>query len=163
MTLQKYIESLPEKTQIILAIKLIKLALPLWENYAYKNDLFYRDTVVGLPHSVDKKLLETTIDTIEKYQESNKLKKTSTGKGELLRLRSLFDDPVVALQDNDWDLPDEIRLIFYSVYNLIDTFLGNDQSSMYVSINQSVDALETSKVLTSDEIRKMLYEINIVI
>lgn len=158
MTLQKYIESLPENGQVILAIKLIKLALPLWDTYSCKNDLSYRDKVVGLKYSVEKQLLQNTVTTIEKYLNSNKLKKIIS-KGKLQRLRGMFDDPIVALQDNDWSLPYEIQNIFYSVYNLIDTFLGNDQSSMYISINQSADALEMSKVLTYDEIRIILMEL----
>jgi hypothetical protein len=75
-----------------------------------------------------------------------------------------FDDPIIALQDTDWELPNEVQKTFYAVYNLIDTLMGKkktvfEESSIYVSINQAIDALETSKTLTFDEINKILIDI----
>ncbi len=163
MTLQEYTDSLPKDKQFDLALRLIKLSLPVWNSYAEKNKLSYRDTVVGLTHSVDKKLLQNAIDTVGEYLHLNKLKKFIDGKKELLELRRQFDDPIVALQDTDWELPDEVQKIFYAVYNLIDTLVGKEQtvfgdSTIYVSINQVLNALQTSKMLTVDEIKVILTE-----
>ena len=164
MTLQEYTHNLPEDRQFKLAVKLTKLALPIWDNYADKNDLTYRDTVVGMHHSVDRKLLLNTINAIEEYLNLNRLKKLFDGKSKLLELSGQFDDPVVALQDMDWELPDEVLKTFYSVHNMLDTLVGKEQtvfgdSTIYVSINQAIDALETSKSLSSAEIKMILAEI----
>ena len=161
MTLQEYTESLSSQQQLKLAVRLAKLALPIWSKYANENDLAYRDSVVGLTHSVDKKILQDTIESIEEYLSSNKFKKILNGKRKLMSIRSQFDDPIVALQDLDWELPDPIQKTFYSVYNLIDSLLGETQtafgdSTIYVSINQAVDALDSSKILTSDDIKKII-------
>jgi len=81
----------------------------------------------------------------------------------LFKLRERFDDPIVALQDRDWKLPDEVQKTFYSVFNLLEACLGNLESSfgeltIYISINQAVDALDISKIVTPEEIKDMLYE-----
>src|SRR5258706_3910399 len=163
MTLQEYTDSLPRDKQFDLALRLIKLSLPVWNSYADKNKLSYRDTVVGLTHSVDKKLLQNAIDTVGEYLHLNKLEKFIGCRKKLLELRRQFDDPIVALQDTDWELPDEVQKTSYAVYNLIDTLKGKEQtvfgdSTIYVSINQAVDALQTFKMLTVYEINEILNE-----
>ena len=118
MTLQEYIASLPKGKQFGLAIKLAKLVLPIWANYAEENELSYRDTVVGLRHQVDKALLQNTVEVVETHLSLGKWKKFKDGKRALLKLRVQFDDPVVALQDTDWELPDEVLNTFYAVNEL---------------------------------------------
>jgi hypothetical protein len=162
MTLQEYTDSLPKGKQIELTIKLTKLVLPIWEKYSEDNQLSYRDTVVGLAHRVDKKLLRNTIEGVETYLSSGKWKRFMDGKRTLLKLRSQFNDPVVALQDTDWELPDEVLKTFYAVYNLIDTVIGKEKtvfgdSTIYISINQAVDALESSKTMPFDQIQEVIY------
>ena len=112
MILQDYTNNLPKDKQFNLAIRLTKLAIPIWDNYANKNALTYRDTVVGLTHAVDKHLLLNTIDTVEKHLQINK------SDNKLYNIRRQYADPVVALQDFDWELPEEVQATFYSVYNL---------------------------------------------
>jgi hypothetical protein len=158
LTLQKYTDNLPKDKQFDLAIRLTKLALPIWDNYANKNALTYRDTVVGLIHSVDRHLLSNTIDTVEEHLHLNK------SDNKLSNIRRQYDDPVVALQDTDWELPDEVQATFYSVYNLLDACLGKvrttfEELTIYVSINQAADALMKSKMMTVDEINNILDDI----
>ena len=157
MTLQDYIDTLPRKKQFELAIKLAKLALPIWNDYTANNILTYRDTVVGLKHSVDRDLLQNTLDMVERFLHS---KKSSSY---LFKLRTKFDDPIVALQDTDWELPNEVQNAFYSIFNLLETCLGKTQTSfgeatIYVSINQAIDALQTSGLLTFDQLRTVVYD-----
>jgi hypothetical protein len=146
MTLKAYTESLSKDKQIRLAIKLIKLAIPIWDNYADKHELIYRDTVVGLIHSVNRELLKDAIEAIEKDINLNKLKRIFIKNIVLIDIHNQFDDPIVALQDIDWELPDEVLKIFYAVYNLLDSFIEKnktffDESKIYVSIDQALDAL----------------------
>ena len=164
MTLQKFIDNLSEDKQFQVAIKLTKLTLPIWDKYADEKGLTYVDTVVGMTHSVDKYLLIKSIEAVEKYLTLALIYKVTDRKNQIIELRRQFDDPIVALQDLDWELPDEILKTFYAVYNLVDSVLGKGktvvgESTIYVSINQASDALEISKVLTFDEINKILYEI----
>ena len=108
MSLQKYIESLSKEKQFSLAIKLAKFALPIWDKFADKNELSYRDSIAGIKHTVDKNLLNDTIVSAENYLRSNKL---DFNEGET-DLYKKFIDPIVALQDDDWDLPDEVLKTF---------------------------------------------------
>jgi hypothetical protein len=77
--------------------------------------------------------------------------KRKTGIKDLQRYRTLIGNGQVRL-----------RRTFYSVFNLIEACLGRRQTSfgdltVYVSINQAADALETSKGLTFEEITEILY------
>jgi len=158
LILQDYTNNLPKDKQFNLAIRLTKLAIPIWDNYANKNALTYRDTVVGLTHAVDKHLLLNTIDTVEKHLQINK------SDNKLYNIRRQYADPVVALQDFDWELPEEVQATFYSVYNLLEASLGKvrttfNELTIYVSINQAVNALMTSKMITIDEINNILDDI----
>ena len=86
------------------------------------------------------------------------------GKGKLLKLRSQFEDPVIALQDSDWELPDDVLKAFYATYNLIQVVLGEDlavfgDSTLYLSINQAADALQSSNTMTLARINDLLLEI----
>ena len=164
MSLQKYIDSLSKRGQFNLAIRLARMALPIWENYADKNKLFYIDSVVGLAHSVDKRLLQNTIDAVEAHVYRNRLIRITYGKSNLTKLRREFDEPVTALQDMDWELPDVVAKTFYGIYNMIDSLVGKErtvfnESTIYVAVNQLADALESSKMLTFDEINQILEEI----
>ena len=163
MTLKEHIDNLPKDKQFDIAIRLTKLALPIWDKYAEKNELTYRDTVVGLQHSVDRAILKNTIDAVEKYISTNIINKAIIKNTDLLSLSSQFSDPIVALQDLDWALPDEIEKTFYAVHTLLDSVLGKEktvfnETTIYVTINQAIDALVSSKTITQEEIRKILYE-----
>ena len=147
---------MPSNKRLDLAIRLTKLALPIWEKYADENKLTYRDTVVGMHHSVDRNLLKETVGFVEQDFHLKKEERI------FFKLKAQFDDPIVALQDMDWELPDEIQNIFYSIYNLLEAYCGKSYTSfgdltIYVSINQAIDALETSGRLTVDELRGIIY------
>lgn len=163
MTLQEYIDSLPKDKQFDIAIRLTRLALPIWDKYADENKLTYRDTVVGLQHSVDKNLLKNTIDAVEKYISINKFNKATVKNIDLLSFNKQFSDPIVALQDTDWTLPNEVESAFYAVHQLLDAILGKErtvfnEATIYVAIDQAIDALHSSKTLTEDKIEDILYE-----
>jgi len=157
MTLQEYVASLSKEQQFRLALKFIKKALPIWEQYASKNSLGYIDTVVGLSHNVDKNLLKDSVQRVEYLLDTPHNQHNTT----LFDLQEQFTDPIIALQDWDWELPDEVQKTFYAVYNLIEAFAGKEMSmfgeqTIYVSINQAIDAIVTAKIATFEELREML-------
>ncbi len=62
MALDKFIESIPELKRYELVIELLILALPIWKEYTKeKRVLEYTDTVVGMHHKVDRKIIERAI------------------------------------------------------------------------------------------------------
>ncbi len=157
MSLQGLIENLPPENQFELAIQLAKCTLPIWKKFAVKNKLNYHDTIVGLKHAVDENLPEGTLIAIEIYLTAKKLQYNFDNKEEIWQLYKQFEDPIVALQDDDWELPDDVLKTFYAIYNLLKATIGIkkttfDENVVYVSINQSVEALEISGLLTVEEI-----------
>ena len=165
MALDKYVESLPKLKQYKLAIMFTKLALPIWNKYAEVNYLTYRDSVVGMVHNVDKHLLENAINAIDQFIHLNLFKRFSYKRYKLLNISNQFTDPVVALQDLDWELPNDVELVFYSTYNLMKAAIGQDssafgESTIYISINQSIDALTETKMFSIEQIQKILDDFN---
>jgi hypothetical protein len=155
MTLQNFCDRLPDDKKNQLALRLAKRTIPIWNNYADKHKLSYRDSIVGLKHTVERTLLEETL---------NEIGISSFTKTEPLSdLYNKFIDPIVALQDDDWKLPNEVEKTFYCIYNLLVFVIeekqnGSSYSPIYVSINQAIEALETSETLTEEEIKKLLSE-----
>ena len=163
MTLEEHIDNLPRDKQFDIAIRLTRLTLPIWNNYADKNELAYRDTVVGLLHLVDRTLLKNTIDSVEKYMLTNRINKAIIKNFDLIPFSRQFRDPIVALQDLDWELPYEVERTFYAVHNLLISALGKEksvfnESTIYVTINQAIDAISSLKLMTETEIREILYD-----
>lgn len=160
MTLEQLCETLSEDKQIKLAIDLINISIPVWRDYSQLNVLSYRDTVVGLTHTVPNELLQDTINEIENYLESPNAIPKLQNRQRFLKLFSLFSDPIVALQDNDWKLPHVPERIFYSVYNLIRAIVEIDLKvfTISVSINQAIDAIQSAELLTADQIKQILEE-----
>ena len=162
MTLEEHISNLPKDKRFDMAIRLTRLTLQIWDNYADKNELTYRDKVVGLQHSVDRALLKNTINEVERYVLTNRINKVIIENFDLLTLSRQFRDPMVALQDLDWELPNEVESTFYAVHNLLDTAIGKEKTvfnekTIYVTINQAIDALSSSNLMNEKEIREILY------
>jgi len=158
MTLEQLCETLSEDEQIRLAIELITISFPIWKEFAQSNTLSYRDTVVGLKHNVPKELLEDTIREIENYLSTSAMIRKAKHQQNLLKLFSYYRDPVVALQDIDWEFPYIPERIFYSVYNLIRSIVEEKLKvfTISVSINQAIDAIQNAGLLTDDQIRQIL-------
>lgn len=161
MSLQEFCDSLSKKKQLELALLLAEKALPVWNKYVDQNKLVYRDSVVGLNHEVPNTLLTDTIKEIKKYISGIALLRFFKPKTNLMKLNSYFDDPLVALQDLDWEPPIPVEKIFYSVYNLLESVMGkhvtvSNERTIYVSINQAIEALVSGGVLTEFQIKEIL-------
>lgn len=161
MSLTELVNSLEKKTQIELAIELIEIGLPIWENYNSENRIEYTDSVVGMYHKVNKNLVEKSIKLLKKINSQNNF---LTNKINALKIKSLHNEirePVVAREDDDFEIPIEVELILYSTSNLIEYVMGKTHSSLnenlaYISINQSIDAITKSKIKTFDQINEIL-------
>jgi len=156
MGLKEFTVTLNEEKRFELSIKLIKLGLPIWNEYAIKKKrLEYVDTVVGMHHKVDRKIITRVLET------ADNLKKKKSIQNELQKLKDDFNDPIVALQDLDWKIPKHIELIFYSAYNLTEKMNGKSKTSfgdeqLYLVINQICNGLSTSKKINFNQINEIL-------
>jgi hypothetical protein len=159
VNLEEFVKSLSEAQRISLAMRFIKLALPVWNKYVEKNKLIYRDSIVWMKHYVDKYLLKSTIDEIGKHLESSepilKIKRNEI----LTKNYQNFIDPITAIQDDDWKLPAAVEKIFFSVYNLLNAIINTNDNSVkyyYTSINQAIDVIDSEKLLSEKEIKLII-------
>ena len=165
MTLQEYVKGLSEDKRFKIAVELTKQALPIWDSYADKHKLTYRDPENGLSQHIDRHLLGNIIEAIETYLKSDSSEKTTNKEDQLEELSKQFDDPIVALEDAIWIVPKEIEILFFSVYNLMESIIGKEQNEIdetliYTSINQAADALIKNKLKTFHEIIQMCRDIS---
>ena len=159
MSLKDFLSAISEKNQYGLSIKFLKLGLPIWDNFTSKSkNLEYIDTVVGMHHKVSKKIIQRAMDIATKT-----INRPNSRTKKLIELKEEFIDPIVALQALDWEIPKSAQLIFYSAYNLVESLTGrkatfNGDSIIFISINQSIDAITREKIKTFEDINNLLKE-----
>jgi hypothetical protein len=161
MTLEDYCNTLSESLLIAIATDLCEVALRNWENYCKYNKAEYQDSVCSLKHSVRKDLLYDTVLEAKQILQRNEMSEPELYT-EIRDLLKEFQEHIISLQDWDWHLPYETEKTFYSIYNLakgfIDKRTGNDTLTHYIGINQAIEAIEEGKLLSENELRKILYE-----
>lgn len=69
---------------------------------------------------------------------------------------------MVAIDDDDWSLPNKVQKAFQSIYHLafgvenIRVVFG--ELTHYLAINQAIEAIEEGNLLSEAEIRALIYE-----
>jgi hypothetical protein len=141
---------LNEKEKIDLALELAKLTLQIWEAYKKKNTLLLFDRTVSNTPDVEPGLLRETINAIEHDDFAD-----------IKRSFSQFKQPIVMLQDGDWELSSTVRTTFYSVYNLAKGILSNESRPQRTactrnSILQSNEVIFNAGLLGDNEWNEFL-------
>lgn len=154
--LKEFIISLDNPKQYNLALDLTKRALSIWDNYTDTNKLEYTDTVVGMNRKVAKDILTRILSTVEQ-----ELLNPNSQQKEIDHLREELSDPIIAIQDLDWELPNPVSLTFYSIRNLLDKINGQEMTlfgepQIYVVINQAIDALLQTEIMSDVDINELL-------
>jgi len=154
--IKRFISTLEESSQYDLALTLTNKTITIWDEYARTNKLEYVDTVVGMHHKVKKDILSRTLSTIKQ-----ELLNPKSQQNKIRQLREEFSDPIVAMQDLDWELSPPVELTFYATQNLLDKINGEettifDEPQIYVVINQAIDALSQSNLMIDTEIKELL-------
>ncbi len=163
MTLEAHIGSLRPDQQWQIAWQMARAALPIWEAYTREGRLGYVDSVVGMVHQVAPDLLSRALAAAKVLVDTPDLDSLPHATGRMHALQAEFLDPIVALQDADWELPAPVQLVFYAVSNLVDALAGQaetvfSESTRYVVVNQAVDALQQAELMHEGEIRAILYQ-----
>lgn len=162
MSLDRYINSLRKPEQFAVAIKLVRLAMPLWEEYVMQESskeddyIYYYGNALGEKYLVEIKLLQRIVNEVEKYVNTD----FNPTHYEAHKFESLNEELWIGLRglqwEEEWSVPKEVKLLVFSISNLLEATMGKDQtrykeSYIYVSVNQSVDSLVTSKRMTLRE------------
>lgn len=174
--LDEFLAKLSDEAQLKIALRLIRLALPVWNEHTNKhpddleklNGLIGPDNkIAGAVGHIDADLPARYLAKIESRYAAAKAtseRPLPTMKGDVL-LSPLFATMMQPITHAKWDetLPYSVRLVYTSVWNVLTWTLfrrvneGNE-THICVAINQAADALMTEKILTVDEINAILSE-----
>ncbi len=167
MSLDRYINSLRKPDQFQVAIKLIRLAMPIWEEYVIAEDqkeaeyIFYYGSAVGNKYHVHQQLLQRTVDEVEKYVYAN-FDPAAYGARKFENLKEEWWSAIRGLEwEEDWYVKEEVKLLIFAVHNLLEAAMGKNQTTfkesfIYVTVNQSIDSLTCSKRMTLEEAQKYI-------
>ena len=161
MDLPEFIDSLNEKNQIKLATELIEIGVPTWDKYVSKTPIEYTDSAVGMEHKIDNKLISKVLKLAIKINDRPKIISKLIYRNRLQKLYNEIREPIVALQDDDFEIPLKVELILLSAYNLIEFLNGKKisftkENVIYISINQSIDSITQSGILNFDDTREIM-------
>lgn len=161
INLPDLVYKLEEKHQIQLAIDLIEIGQPIWNEYTLKNNIAYTDSVVGMHHSVSKGLIKRAIKLFKGYLKNNGAFLKKINKIQLKLLFKEYLEPRVALIDDDLELPKNVGAIFLAGYYLTEFFVEGKapisfETNIYTAIEYATDAIITSGIKTESEIKNIL-------
>ena len=145
--------------QLQLAIELAEKALPVWEQYAAKEILMYKENANESGYHVNKDLLCNSLA----YLKNNFTLLTTPGKTALTGLKKYqneFIGPVMALADGYWKLPYVVKKVFYAVYEILNGILDYNEREVNFdfsnAITDSLDAIDIAGLLTEKQVRELL-------
>ncbi len=101
-------------------------ALRRWNEYAAEiGRLSYSDSVVGVYHKVDLTLPRVAFASARAGSDESNVEER-------------YDEPIVAMQDFDLELPKEIEFAYYAVYNLFMRYALHDKIDDWLIVNQAL-------------------------
>lgn len=116
----------PGRRAVLLA--LCRHALGVWEAYIRRyGPIMYADSVVGVEHCIDSTLPRDALACV-------------AAGADRANLAYRYQEPIVALQDDDLALPDHIELAYYAIYNLYRKSLAGAAIDDWLIVNQALSA-----------------------
>jgi hypothetical protein len=105
---------------------LCRHALGVWEAYLQRyGPIMYVDSVVGMEHCVDSTVPRDALVNVEAGVDR-------------ANLAYRYQEPIVALQDDDLELPGHIELAYYAIYNLYRSALAGAAIDDWLIVNQAL-------------------------
>jgi hypothetical protein len=111
-------------------LALCQHALGVWEAYLrHHGPREYVDSVVGMDHCVDNALPRDALASVEAGVDR-------------ASVAQRYREPIVALQDDDLELPDHVELAYYAIYNLYRGAIEGAAIDDWLIVNQALSAEE---------------------
>ncbi len=121
-------------------------ALGKWNLYAKaQNKIEYIETVAGTRQEVDKKL---PFDSFAAALQGI----------DLLNVAERYQEPIVALQDDDLTFPENITFAYYAIYNLFKKYVKIEIVDDWLIVNQALSTEDDSEAwvtLFNDAIQRV--------
>ena len=175
--LDDYCSTLSDEAQLKIALRLANMALPVWENYHKENIIAMikvneligdKNRISGAAEKLDATFLRRAL---EKIQRSLDLAKEKSSTWPVAQMKSDATlSPMLAtimqpLTNAEWDglLPQSMKLTYTMVFNILIWILKrrrtpDNETHIYVAINQAADVLMRESIKSTDEINKILSE-----
>lgn len=116
-------------------LSLCRQALAIWEAYAQQYaPITYVDSVIGMQHTVE----------IELPHEAYASVAAGVDRANVARR---YYEPIVAMQDDDLEFPDQIEMVYYAIYNLFQKYIAQKAISDTLIIEQALSATADSAAL----------------
>lgn len=108
--------------------ELCKRALSEWDIYCAKGKgLQYRDSVVGMKHKIDIALPKRAYEA-------------ACNGTECAEVTESYQEPIVAMQDMDWEPPEKIEYAYYAIYNFYRKHAKNSDIDDWLIVNQALSS-----------------------
>lgn len=174
--LETFCNSLSDEAQLKIAIRLCKLAMPVWNNYFNNNPgaIDNVNTLIGesnrLKRGAEKIDVGFPQRALEKIERSLAAAKEKSAYNPIPQMKSdatlspMLATSMQPLTNKEWDkaLPQSVRLVFTTVFNILVWILFRRQTPdyethIYVAINQASDALFRESLLSKEAWNNLLY------
>jgi hypothetical protein len=120
--------SLNTEQKNLVHLELCRNALQIWNNYvADFDEISYVESVVGTFQIVDKMLPKEAFEAV------------ITGK-DYREIDWRYAEPINAMHDEDLELPDSIKFAYYSIYNLFNKYILQQNIDDWLICNQALSA-----------------------
>lgn len=128
--LKKVFDALDYRHKRTVQIALCRHALHVWEAYIQRQEpVEYVDSVVGMYHCVDSTLPRDALASVEAHSSE-------------AAIAYRYQEPIAALQDDDLELPNQIELAYYAIYNLYRAASAGASIDDWLIITQALSAEE---------------------
>jgi hypothetical protein len=112
-------------------------ALEAWERFAAANPpLTYSDSVIGMAHTVETDLPAAGFRAA--FAEGPEAPSAE----EMAAVAYRYGEPIVALQDEDLELPDHVLLPYYAIYNAFEKYARGRAIDDWLIVNQALSATD---------------------
>ncbi len=174
--LDEYCNSLSDEAQLKIALRLGKLALPVWDKFFMENPSEIKKLnrlieaavhVQGGKSQIDINFPGRSLEKIKRSYENAKKKGglPLPGMKSDGTLSTVLATSMQPLTNPEWDetFPYSVRLVFTLVWNIVTWILMRrrtdaDETHIYIAINQAADVLMSENILTAPQINEILEE-----
>lgn len=109
-------------------IYLCERALVKWDEYVFlKGEIKYTESVTGTKQVVDRNLPSDALESVKQNLDTSNVEKR-------------YLEPIVSLQDEDLNFPEQILFTYYSIYNVFRKYICGDSIDDWLIVNQALSA-----------------------
>lgn len=136
----------PQKKQVHLALAAI--ALKQWQEFAAAGSIprKYTETVCGTRQEVDLGLPSDALSCVLEGTDHTQISER-------------YLEPITALQDDDWSLPDDPQYAFYAIYNTFRKYAVGKEIDDWLIVNQALSSFGENSAEAETTFEKVMDEV----